>query len=442
VKGRAKLRPAATPQISKVDDLSQEGRGIAHHEGKAVFIDDALPGERVQWSLRKRARNFDEGRLESVLEPSPERVVPRCRHFGICGGCVLQHLDSAAQIAFKERQMLEALARIGGVEPQSVLPPLRGEPWHYRRRARLGARWVAKKNRAVVGFRERSAPYLADLERCEVLEASVSDLPGALGRLVSALSIRERVPQIEVAVAESTTALVIRVLLPPSAADLELITQFAAEHGVQIHLQPGGYDSVTLLAGSAEPLSYRLPKFDIELHFAPTDFVQINTRLNELMVERAVELLQPEGHERVLDLFCGMGNFSLPLARRAAHVVGIEGDAGLIAAARANAARNGLANTEFCTSDLTQPDLANVPWARQIYHKVLLDPPRAGAREVLPLIAATAARRIVYVSCHPGTFARDAGILVSELGFQLRSAGVMDMFPHTAHVESMAVFER
>jgi 23S rRNA (uracil1939-C5)-methyltransferase len=442
MRGRTKARLVATPQISQVDDLSQEGRGIAHHEGKAVFIDDALPGERVQWSLRKRTRNFDEGRLESVLEPAAERVVPRCRHFGICGGCVLQHLDSGAQIAFKERQLLEALARIGGVEPQSVLAPLRNEPWNYRRRARLGARWVSKKARAVVGFRERSAPYLADLERCEVLAASVSDLPGALGRLVSKLSIRERVPQIELAVAESATALVIRVLQPPTAADLELIAQFATEHNLQIHLQPGGYDSVKWVAGPVVPLSYRLPKFDVELHFAPTDFVQINTQLNEMMVERAVELLQPESEERVLDLFCGMGNFSLPLARHAAHVVGVEGDAGLIAAARANAARNALTNTEFCTADLMQPDAAQAPWARQPYHKVLLDPPRAGAREVLPLIAATPARRIVYVSCHPGTLARDAGILVKELGFQLRSAGVMDMFPHTAHVESMAVFER
>jgi 23S rRNA (uracil1939-C5)-methyltransferase len=301
---------------------------------------------------------------------------------------------------------------------------------------------VPKKGRAVVGFRERSAPYLADLERCEVLEAGVSDLPGALGRLVSALSIRDRVPQIEVAVAESVTALVIRVLQPPSAADLELIAQFATEHGVQIHLQPGGYDSVQLAAGTTAPLTYRLPKFAVELHFAPTDFVQINTRLNEMMVERAVELLQPQRAERVLDLFCGMGNFSLPLARHAAHVVGIEGDARLIAAARANATRNALDNTEFCTADLTQPELGQAAWARQLYHKVLLDPPRAGAREVLPLIAATAARRIVYVSCHPGTLARDAGILVQELGFQLRAAGVMDMFPHTAHVESMAVFER
>jgi len=442
MRARGKPRPAAAPQISQIDDLSHEGRGVAHHDGKAVFIDDALPGERVQWTLSKRTRNFDEGKLDSILDSAPQRVTPRCRHFGVCGGCVLQHLESGAQVEFKQRQLLEALTRLGGVTPECVLPALRAEPWHYRRRARLGARWVAKKNRAVVGFRERSAPYLADLERCEVLEAGVSDLPGALARLVSALSIRDRVPQIEVAVAESSTALVMRVLQPPSAADLALLEGFAAERGVQLYLQPGGYDSVRLIAGAAVPLTYRLSKFDVELQFAPTDFVQINTRLNAAMVEQAVALLQPQAADQVLDLFCGIGNFSLPLARHAAHVVGVEGDAALIAAAQANAARNGLGNSEFITSDLAQPEIERAAWTRRHYDKVLLDPPRAGAREVLPVLAASAARRIVYVSCHPGTLARDAGILVKELGFQLRSAGVMDMFPHTAHVESMAVFER
>ncbi len=442
MKGRARPKLDVAPRITQVDDLSHEGRGIAHEEGKAVFIDDALPGERVQWTLRKRSRSFDEGQLQSVLEPSPHRVQPRCQHFGMCGGCVLQHLDPLQQIEFKQRQLLEALTRLGGVTPRAVLPPLYSEPWNYRRRARLGARWVAKKNRALVGFRERSAPYLADVQRCEVLDASVAELPAALGALVTQLSIRDRVPQVEIAVAENATALVIRILQPLNDADRALIEQFARDHKVQIYLQPGGYETVALAAGEPGPLRYRLEKFDVELQFAPTDFVQINTRLNEQMVERAVELLQLAGTERVLDLFCGMGNFSLPLARHAGHVVGVEGEAALIAAARANAARNGLANTEFVTSDLMQPDLKEAPWARAQYHKVLLDPPRAGAREVLAVIAATRAARIVYVSCHPGTLARDAGILVNEHGFRLSSAGVMDMFPHTAHVESIAVFDR
>jgi len=439
-RARAKLDPSI--QTALVDDLSQEGRGIAHHDGKAVFIDDALPGERVQWVLRKRSRNFDEGQLHSVLEPSAHRVVPRCQHFGVCGGCALQHLEPAAQLEFKQRQLLEALVRIGAVTPKSVLPPLQAEPWHYRRRARLGARWVAKKNRAVVGFRERSAPFLADLQRCEVLAAPASDLPAALSTLVSALSIRDRVPQIEIAVAESTMALVIRVLQPLTDADQALLAEFANEHQVQIYLQPGGYETVALAAGQAVPLRYRLSKFDVELEFAPTDFVQINTRLNELMVERAVELLGPAVGESVLDLYCGIGNFSLPLARRAAQVVGVEGDAGLIARARSNAQHNGLANTEFVVCDLLQPDLREAPWARRSYDKVLLDPPRAGAREVLHIIAASGARRLVYEHVHPATLARDAGILVQELGFRLGAAGVMDMFPHTAHVESIAVFER
>ena len=439
-RSRAKLDP--TVQTSQIDDLTHEGRGVAHHGGKAVFIDDALPGERVQWLLRKRTRSFDEAQLQAVLEPSLQRVTPRCQHFGRCGGCALQHLDPAAQLEFKQRQLLESLTRLGGVTPAAVLPPLHSEPWHYRRRARFGARWVEKKQRAVVGFRERSAPYLADLQRCEVLEPVVSDLPAALSALVSQLSIRDRVPQVELAVAESTIALVIRVLQPLTAADEQLIAAFARDHRVQIFLQPGGYDSVAFAAGERVPLRYRLSKFDVELEFLPTDFVQINTRLNELMVERAIALLEPGAGDAVLDLYCGLGNFSLPLARHAAHVVGVEGDAALVERARANARRNSLDNTEFVVCDLMQPDLKEAPWARRKYHKVLLDPPRAGAREVLPIIAASQAQRIVYVSCHPGTLARDAGILVKDLGFELRAAGVMDMFPHTAHVESIALFER
>jgi len=427
---------------SRIDDLSHEGRGVAHHEGKTVFIDDALPGELVEWVLRKRGRSFDEGSTAKILEPSPDRVTPRCAHFGTCGGCALQHLSADRQITFKQQQLTEALSRIGHVTPTEVLPPLLADPWNYRRRARLSARWVPKKNKVVVGFRERAAPLVADLQHCDVLTPPVDNMLPQLSELLTGLSIRDRVPQIEVAVADRSVALLIRILQPLTAADRERLEQFERDHSVQIYLQPGGNDTVAPLQGAAIPLTYRLPQFDVELHFEPADFVQINAAINELMVARAVELLLPGSGDDVLDLFCGLGNFSLPLARRARHVVGVEGEAGLVERARRNAERNGIANAEFFTGNLAAEDVGQVGWANRRYSKVLLDPPRAGAREVLPTIARSGASRVVYISCHPGTLARDAGILVNEHGFELTAAGAMDMFPHTTHVESIAVFDR
>ena len=435
-------RPARRIATAEVIDLSHDGRGVARVDGKTVFIDDALPGERVEWALVKRGRNFNEGRLERVLLASADRVEPRCAHFGVCGGCALQHLSPQKQIEFKQQQLSEALTRIGRVAPERALPPLQAGVWGYRRRARLAARWVAKKNRTVVGFRERSAPYVADLSRCEILEPPVDALIGPLSVLASSLSIRNRLPQIEVARADNATALVVRVLDEPTAHDRVLLEQFAAEHGVQIFLQPGGYETVAPLVEGYEPLEYRLPG-ELLLRFEPTDFVQVNGALNVMMIERALELLAPGPGERVLDLFCGLGNFSLPLARSGAHVVGVEGEASLVARARANAERNGLAaRTEFFASNLADPTALDSPWAKRSYDKVLLDPPRAGAREVLPMIGRSAARTILYVSCHPGSLARDAGLLVHEHGYRLLAAGVMDMFPHTAHVESAALFVR
>jgi 23S rRNA (uracil1939-C5)-methyltransferase len=423
-------------------DLAQDGRGIARVEGKTVFIDDALPGERVEWTRLKRGRNFDEGRLQSVLEPSADRVVPRCPHFGMCGGCVLQHLDPTRQIEFKQRQLADALTRIGRVTPEQILPPLRAGVWGYRRRARLAARWVPKKNRTVVGFRERNTPYVADLKQCDVLQAPVGSLLEPLSALASALSIRNRVPQIEVAVGDNAIAMIVRVLEPPTANDLELIRQFGRDHRVQMYLQPGGYETIAPLSDDTVPLEYRLPRYDVSYQFLPSDFVQVNAELNAQMVERAVDLLAPQPSDRVLDLFCGLGNFSLPLARSGAQVVGIEGDAALIARARENARRNDLDRVEFLCANLADPTLCNAPWALRPYDKVLLDPPRAGAQEVLPVIARSGASTVLYISCHPGSLARDAGILVHEHGFTLKAAGVMDMFPHTAHVESAALFVR
>jgi 23S rRNA (uracil1939-C5)-methyltransferase len=434
-------RASRQPETATITDISHEGRGVAHVEGKTVFIDDALPGEVVEWQRLKRNRNFDEGRLLRVIEPSPDRVEPRCAHFGVCGGCVLQHLSGERQLEFKQRQLTEALARIGKVTPEEILPPLQSAVWNYRRRARLAARWVPKKHRTVVGFRERSTPYITDLKRCEVLQAPLDQLVEPLSALLTALSVRNRVPQIEVAVADNAVALVIRVLEPLTEADLELIRQFGRAHAVQMFLQPGGYDTVAPVEAGAEPLEYRLPAFDIRLQFEPTDFVQVNGPLNQQMIERAVTLLAPAPGDRVLDLFCGLGNFSLPLARRAGQVVGVEGEAGLVARARANAERNGLTNAQFFTANLADESIASASWAGK-FDKVLLDPPRAGAKEVLPLDAKSGSQTVLYISCHPGSLARDAGILVHEHGYKLRSAGVMDMFPHTAHVESIALFTK
>ena len=438
---RVRTRPERRVETAQIADLSHDGRGVAHVEGKTVFIDDALPGERVEWLRVKRGRNFDEGRLARVLEPSADRVEPRCTHFGVCGGCVLQHLAPQRQLEFKQRQLYEALTRIGKVTPEQILPPLHGNVWNYRRRARLAARWVPKKERTVVGFRERNTSFITDVKRCEVLLPPVDSLVEPLSLLLTALSVRNRVPQIEVAVADNAVALVVRVLEELTAADRELLLQFAREHGVQIYLQPGGYDTVAPLTEVA-PLEYRLPQFDVTVRFQPSDFVQVNGELNVQMVARAVELLAPAAGERVLDLFCGLGNFSLPLARSGAHVVGVEGEAELVERARANAVLNGIDTIEFVRGDLAQPSVGDAIWARQSYDKVLLDPPRAGALAVLPVIARCGASEVLYVSCHPGSLARDAGILVHEHGFTLRAAGVMDMFPHTAHVESAALFTR
>ena len=426
--------------LATITSLSHDGRGVAHVGGKAVFVAGALPGETVRLAQRVRHRRFDEAELQAVIEPSPERVTPRCAAFGICGGCALQHLDPQAQLAAKQSHLLEELCRIGRVEPESVLAPLTAAVWGYRRRARLGAKFVAKKGRTVVGFRERLSPFVTHLQRCEILAPPLDGLIAPLSDLLTGLSVRARVPQIEVAVADNATALVLRVLAAPTAEDQTALQRFGSEHGVQIHLQPGGVETIAPL-GHAAPLRYRLEEFDLELEFQPADFIQINGALNRRMVARAVELLRLERSDRVLDLFCGLGNFTLALARGAGEAVGIEGEAALVERARANARRNGIGNAQFHLANLASPD-GDAAWARGRYDALLLDPPRAGAREILPIAARCEPARVVYISCHTGSLARDAGILVHDFGFKMRAAGVMDMFPHTAHVESLALFER
>ena len=434
------MKQAATVETAEIESLDQEGRGVTHVGGKAVFVHGALPGESVRFQRTRRQRRHDEAEVVEVLRASAQRVVARCRHFGICGGCSLQHLEHAAQLEAKARVVADAFERIGSVTPESWLAPLSGPAWSYRRRARLGCKFVDKKGKVLVGFRERGSPLIADLEACEVLAPPVGALIAPLAELVGTLEIRRRVAQIEVAVAENATALVLRVLDDPTPSDLTKLAAFESSHGVALYLQRGGLDTVTPLTPPALPLRYGLPGLPVGIEFAPTDFVQVNDPLNRLMVERAVELLDPRPSDRALDLFCGLGNFSLPLALRCASVDGVEGDAALVARARANAERNGISNAAFHVADLAAAEPAGA-WARAAYDLVLLDPPRAGAREVLPVATASRPRRIIYVSCHPGSLARDAGILVREHGYRLVTAGIMDMFPHTSHVESIALFE-
>ena len=435
---KRKIDPA--PFEARVVDLAHDGRGVARLDGKTVFIQDALPGELVMASRVSQRRSHDDAVLVEVLEPSAERVSPACPHFGTCGGCSLQHLAPAAQLAAKESTLHDNLQRIGHVVAGARWEPIAGPAWGYRRRARLGLRKVDKKGRVLVGFRERRAPLLTDMDSCAVLAGDVGALLPALSALVGALSIARCVPQIEVAVGDTRTALAFRVLEPPTAADLLLLDRFGTRHGVDIWLQPGGLATLRPLRDDTPWPGYRLEAFDLEFRFLPSDFVQINAAINAKAVARAVELLAPAPGDRVVDLFCGLGNFSLALARRGARVRGVEGDAGLIERARENAVRNGL-EVAYHVANLFE-DCRELPWAREPCEALLLDPPRAGAEASIHLVPMLRPERIVYVSCHPGTLARDAGILVNEFGYQFQGAGVMDMFPHTAHVESIALFER
>jgi 23S rRNA (uracil1939-C5)-methyltransferase len=428
-------------QEADVVDLANDGRGVARVDGKAVFIEGALPTERVRFRVFKRRKQMDEAGLVEVLVASKDRVTPRCSHFGVCGGCSLQHCSAPAQLAAKQGQLLENLQRIGHLQPERVLAPLKGPEWAYRRRARIGVKYVHKKGRVLAGFREREKPYIADIQRCEVLLAPLALLPQELAALAETLAIREKIPQVEVAAGDSATALVFRVLEPPCADDLKKMTDFGDARGLQIFLQTGGLDTVRPVRADYAPLDYAVDSGNVVIEFGPVDFIQINRDINTSLVDAAINLLRPEASDNVLDLFCGLGNFTLPLARRAKRAVGVEGDAALVSKARANARRNAIENAEFAVENLFEP-AAFGAWANERFDLVLLDPPRAGAAELLPRMAQWRPRRVVYISCHPGSLARDAGILVSTQGFTLTDAGVMDMFPHTTHVESIALFER
>lgn len=425
-----------------IEDLSHDGRGVGRVDGKAVFVAGALPGERVRAEQTGRKRSFDEARTLEVMRASPNRVEPACPHFGYCGGCALQHLSAPAQIASKQKVLAENFERIGHVECEQWLPPLTADQWHYRRKARLGVKYVRKKERVLVGFREAADPrFIADLTECRVLVRQVGTRIEALARMIEQLDAREKIPQIEVAAADQQTVLVFRHLEPLSAADKQRLAGFGREHALVIWLQPAGLDSVHSLEPIAQPLSFSLDDFNLNIEFQPLDFVQVNGSMNQKMIRHALQLLQLAPQHRVLDLFCGLGNFTLPIAGQVARVVGVEGEAGLVQRARDNAERNGIQNAEFHVADLSKP-LAGVDWLQADYDRLLLDPPRTGADGIIVQLPLERIERIVYVSCHPGSLARDAGILVRDHGYRLVQAGVMDMFPHTAHVESIAVFER
>ncbi len=443
----ARERPpvSALPAIEAGDvtALTLEGSGVLAPGGKRVLVPGALAGEEVTFQRRRRRRNYDEGVLVEVRRSSPDRVAPDCEYFGRCGGCSLQHLSPDGQLAMKQQTLLESLARIADLRPAEVLPPLRGAVWGYRRRARLAVRHVERKGRVLVGFREREKPWVVDMLACATADPAISRLIEPLSVLIGTLSVRAQLPQVEATVADNATALVFRVLAAPTPADLATLAQFAASQSVRVFLQPGNPESIVPLNPEkvVDELFYRLPVFDLALTFGPTDFIQVHGEVNRQMVDQALRLLAPEPTDRVLDLFCGIGNFTLPLARRAGEVLGLEGAGAMIRRGQHNADVAGLRNVRFVEANLTGAGVEGA-WTREHFDLVLLDPPRTGAAELLPALGRLAPRRIVYVSCHPGTLARDAGLLVREHGFRLKSAGVMDMFPHTSHVESIALFER
>ncbi|MEE4185168.1 MAG: 23S rRNA (uracil(1939)-C(5))-methyltransferase RlmD [Gammaproteobacteria bacterium] len=429
-------------EVAEVRDTTADGKGVAVVDGKTVFIDGALRGEHVSFRRSRRRKNYDEALLVEIVRPATERVEPRCCYFGVCGGCSLQHLNSAAQLSLKQGTVMEALRRIGKLTPARELPPLQSKTFGYRRRGRLGAKYVTKKERVLVGFREKQKPFIADMQSCETLEPRLAQLIAPLSELIGSLSISGSVPQVEVSAGDTAVALVFRVLETPGEQDLQALRRFARRHRVGVWLQAGGPDTLSALPDTCPPeLAYRLAEYDLTLRYGPLDFVQVNQDVNRLMLRQALDLLQPQPGQHVLDLFCGIGNFSLPVARAGAAVLGVEFSAEMVQRARQNAVFNGIEGTEFVAADLQQ-DPSTLPFLQRRFDAVLLDPPRAGAREVLAAISATGAQRIVYVSCHPGSLARDAGELVHEHGFTLQAAGAMDMFPQTGHVEAMALFER
>lgn len=429
--------------IGVIESLDHEARGITRLEGKRIFVDGALPGETVEYASFRRKPNYELAHLVSVHSASVARVTPRCEHYGICGGCAMQHLEDSAQVAVKQRILEDSLWHVGRVRPRQMLSPIFGEPWGYRHRARLGIRKVPSRGGMLIGFHERRSSYIADIRSCSVLPPHVSALLLPLRELCAALSIAEYVPLVEVAVGAKCTTLLLRILEPLSIRDEELLRQFADCHQIVFYLQPKGPDSAyRFYPVSGASLSYTLPEFDLELDFNPNDFTQVNHAVNRILVRRALGLLNAKPGERIADLFCGLGNFTLPIARSGATVLGVEGSPALVARGRQSAAANGLAeNVEFTVANLFECTPASIA-AFGYVDKMLIDPPREGAIEVVKALGDDGPQRIVYVSCNPATLARDAEVLVNLKGYEFMAAGVVNMFPHTGHVESIAVFDK
>jgi 23S rRNA (uracil1939-C5)-methyltransferase len=450
------------PAVVTIASLDQEGRGIARVEGKAVFVEGALPQEAVTITMLKRKPTYDIARAERIVKANAARVIPRCPHFGVCGGCTLQHFDAGAQLAAKQRTLEDTLWHLGRVRAAQILPAIHGPAWSYRHRARLSVRHVPKKGGVLVGFHERKSSFVADMTSCCVLPPKISALLPELRALIGALTVRDRLPQIELAVGDDTTAddsvsnlplegtfaatayvLVLRILAPLAQSDEDRLRAFADLHGVQFYLQPDGPETAVPFHPAGERLAYTLPEFGLVFPYSPTEFTQVNPAINRVLVRRAMALLDPRPGERIVDFFCGIGNFTLPIARRGALAMGVEGSAALVRRAQDNALRNGLGErASFRIANLFAVTAETVE-AMGTMDRALLDPPREGAIAVVKALPPDGGpQRIVYVSCNPATLARDAAVLVQERGYTLSAAGVVNMFPHTAHVESIAVFER
>ena len=464
-RNKPRRNPAENPILhATIESLDQEGRGVAHVYGKTIFIDGALPNERVTYQSQRIKPSYEVANVVSVLKQSNQRVVPKCPHFGLCGGCKLQHMDANAQVAAKQRLLENDLWHIGKVKPDNVLPSMYGPTWGYRHKARLSVKYVDKKQRVLVGFNEKGTRYVADMNSCEVLVPEVSALIAPLEDMIIQLSIRDKLPQIELAVGEANQikkpeanqnnrheaiddkpviVLILRMMDVLTENDKSLLKAFADTHKVQIWTQTKGPDTIKPfwpLKGAQ--LQYSLPEFDLIYLFKPNEFTQVNPQINRVMIRRAMQLLQPKAGEKIADFFCGIGNFTLPIARCGASVLGLEGLANLVDRANESAMLNRITHATFGVADLfkmTEESLAELGK----FDKWLIDPPRDGAFELIKAITpATAPKLIVYVSCNPATLARDAGVLVAEKAYRLSAAGVINMFPHTAHVESIALFER
>ena len=426
-----------------IESLDHEARGVTRLDGKTVFVEGALPGECVEYASYRRKPSYELARTLRILNPSPERVTPRCPHFAVCGGCSMQHLDAAAQVAAKQRLLEDNLWHLGRIKAEQLYAPIHGQPWAYRYRARLSVRFVLKKGGVLVGFHEKKSSYVADMQQCEILPPHLSAMLLPLRELVGRMSIRDRLPQIEVAVGERMTALVLRILEGLSPADEVLLREFADRHAVVFYLQPQGPATAYRFYPLTGPqLSYLLPEFAVEHAFSPTEFTQVNHAINRVLVRRAMTLLAPQPGERIADMFCGLGNFTLPIARAGARVVGVEGSPELVRRATGNALANGLGDrVEYRVANLFESTPETLA-ALGRFDRMLIDPPREGALELIKSLDAERPRRIVYISCSPATLARDAAILVTQKDYRLRGAGVVNMFPHTSHVESIALFER